>query len=1227
MKCRNTESTQTVSSCAGMRRRERGVALVLTLIMLSVIVIVTVVFLLTTRRNRASISTRIDQTSAEYAAEVAYQHATGKLVERILRDTNLLNFEFFVSRPPGYGFELSNNTLVILRPFESNTIPRVINPTNHYLHNLDTFLDLNRNLAFDDPENPTTRPFGDPIWVGILDRPWTSHLPNNRFVARFAYIVQPVGKSLDLNTAHNATSPQGGYNRVIVPGAGHGYMRNQGVGPWELNLGAFLHELDPGVWDYSYQRVGVLPVALGWSFADARSFVNYRNDWPTNFPPPVAPPKYPSPNVRYSFAQEYPDAAFANYPSGSVDQYADGNLGDPLGADISRPDDDTPSKSLPWPGMETTNHFFHIQELFDRADVGGFGGRSNKVTREFSENLSNATVRLNVAGQPNGALYYKLLAQLGTQTGSDDTRGKIHLNFADQNADLPGTNFHATNFIAWDSSRELAVAFFTNVAERIFLAQSNEFNPQGTNQMTLRSMMEIPVAPTNRYSSAVHRILQMAANIFDATRTNPYPSVFRPIFGSSGRPGDDVTYIVGWENDERVSTLQAWLDNNSNGIPMVVGAKKGLPNFNEFTLRSDILVTRKLQVTRPSTAPGTRPDATNQMYVLSVSNYFGAESWNSYDVTRFGPAPRPLQIVVSNFARASLTNSLGFLTNDTQSALAVTNMPGGWAGGERVPGAFRLTLNTNQTFLSNAVYIFNNNTFANISTNQFETYPNFPLPDWVLTITNRLAYWMVEPGKDRLLDFVLFEDTHVVDLHRDLVAGVDPYAGLGVGGTSLSTLWRTNRTSSTAPTEGIRRQLDISLGNVPTTAAEWREYALATTGRENDKQAAIDSFRLFLGQAPIYGVPFQTNNSRFMQAPFNPAAKLAALSTWQANDPLVHYHPEDLCMGIATNHQFLRPKQPASNVPPATLSYLNTRYSPWNGHPDKATYPESGDTSIKDPGVSQSGDWQFPSNTLATVGLLGRIHRGTPWQSIYFKSEVAPRDAWGLQSPDSVFIPTNGQTISRSHPTNDWRLLDIFTTTLDERTSRGLVSINQTNMETWSALLSGVLVLSNNLKQPIVGDQRTYEEILIQPFGQGDPATNGFFQIWTNIYRYQLAKQARRESLTSLGELLQAVPELTTRSPFLNLLPGDQRKFGLDDFAYEQIPQQIMSLLRVGQPRFVIYAYGQALKPQRIDSSTGLVENYQVTAEFATRTVVRIEGDPRTRVRAVVESFNILPPD
>jgi hypothetical protein len=83
-----------------------------------------------------------------------------------------------------------------------------------------------------------------------------------------------------------------------------------------------------------------------------------------------------------------------------------------------------------------------------------------------------------------------------------------------------------------------------------------------------------------------------------------------------------------------------------------------------------------------------------------------------------------------------------------------------------------------------------------------------------------------------------------------------------------------------------------------------------------------------------------------------------------------------------------------------------------------------------------------------------------------------------------------------------------------------------------------------------------------------------------------------------------------------------------------------MSLLRVGAPRYVIYSYGQALKPAKngINLSAqnfGMVTNYQVAAETATRTVVRIET-MRTNVngtvtvtppRAVVESFNVLPPD
>jgi hypothetical protein len=112
-----------------------------------------------------------------------------------------------------------------------------------------------------------------------------------------------------------------------------------------------------------------------------------------------------------------------------------------------------------------------------------------------------------------------------------------------------------------------------------------------------------------------------------------------------------------------------------------------------------------------------------------------------------------------------------------------------------------------------------------------------------------------------------------------------------------------------------------------------------------------------------------------------------------------------------------------------------------------------------------------------------------------------------------------------------------------------------------------------------------------------------------------------------------------------------------------------LSLLKVGKPRFVIYSYGQALKPANNSIFPGAVNlpsafkgmctNYQVTAEVVTRTVVRLESyqpgldfppdDPYTalnpthnpvmpgiiarrnpkgpHLRAVIESFAILGPD
>jgi hypothetical protein len=764
--------------------------------------------------------------------------------------------------------------------------------------------------------------------------------------------------------------------------------------------------------------------------------------------------------------------------------------------------------------------------------------------------------------------------------------------------------------------------------------------------LPIRSITEIPVYPTNRYSTAIHRILQEAANIFDAARgrTNDvYPSVFRPIFGPGPMAG--VNYIVGFTNDDRVSTLQSWLNDNTNGIPLVIGAKKWLPNFNEFTVRSDITVARKLEVVRNSApSPGVFPIGTNQMYVLGISNYFGLEAWNSYTPSY----PRPVFITVSNFATMWLSNDLGFQAMQTMTTLSQTNIAArAWRGAanlrqnvQTVNNSFIVPFSTNQVFLSNAVYVFNApspNTFANIGLNAFETDYTFKLPYWIYTISNRVTYLMSEQagGYERIVDFVLLNDNQTVDLYRDLVAAANPYLNPAGGSPALANLWNTNRNAPNAPTAGVIEQARISQGEIPTSYSDWRSFAQTQTASENDKQAAIDAFRVFCGLSPLSTNVVGTNLTRAMEMPFNPAAKLSVISTWQANDPLVHYHIQDLRMGASTNHQYLKPTQVGSNLPPSSLGRLNDRYSPWGGKfNSSAELPDTYDRKLKDPGVYGSDDWEFPTNKLASIGLLGRIHRGTPWQTIYFKAEPAPLTGsagWTNQSADIAIFP-NGREFSRTHPSNDWRLADMFTTAIDERTSRGLMSINQTNMESWSALLSGVNVISNNLETPVIAEPRSYDENrFIEPWGGRPFAQSPFALIWSNIYAFQRTNgwtpiRTNGVPLQSVGDLLQ-IPELTTASPFLNLADPDQLKWGIDDYAYERIPQQILSLLRIGQSRFVIYAYGQALKPAQIDPGTGRVLNYQVTAEFATRSVVRVEGDPHGRVRTVVESFNVLPPD
>ena len=79
-------------------------------------------------------------------------------------------------------------------------------------------------------------------------------------------------------------------------------------------------------------------------------------------------------------------------------------------------------------------------------------------------------------------------------------------------------------------------------------------------------------------------------------------------------------------------------------MPWIIGAKKGFPNFNEFTIESAMQLVRKLEVMRDTNA-ATQPDITwtNQMYLMNITNYFGVECWNSYYSNYPGPVDIPVR--------------------------------------------------------------------------------------------------------------------------------------------------------------------------------------------------------------------------------------------------------------------------------------------------------------------------------------------------------------------------------------------------------------------------------------------------------------------------------------------------------------------------------------------------------------------------------------------------------
>jgi hypothetical protein len=289
----------------------------------------------------------------------------------------------------------------------------------------------------------------------------------------------------------------------------------------------------------------------------------------------------------------------------------------------------------------------------------------------------------------------------------------------------------------------------------------------------------------------------------------------------------------------------------------------------------------------------------------------------------------------------------------------------------------------------------------------------------------------------------------------------------------------------------------------------------------------------------------------------------------------------------------------------------------------------------------RSDDWDFPTNKFPNIGWLGRVHRGTPWQTVYLKSPVIDVTNW-VKWTGNIQTSTNFGQISTSivpltnryydvvftYPTNDWAMMDLFTTAFNDNATRGRVPINQTNLPAWSALFSGVIALQAKTNAVKGVPSTTNLPVVIEPVGLN--GTNSpLWQLYAAINDVRRTNFAG--SFRKLGDIL-AVPQFSVDSPFLKRSASKFQDWSANDAAVERLPQQVFSLIGLDKsPRFLVYSWGQSLKPANRSIVTsgqffGLCTNYQVTAETATRTVLRLDGLP-DNPHIIIEKFNVMPPD
>ncbi len=1360
---------------SGLPRAERALALVITLILLSVTLVMAIAFLAVSRRERVSVTTSTEITTARLAADSALVAAQAQILANIFATNAALhNYHLLVSTNyiNGYGYTRGSSsptnvnfdflnlndplTTVPWLPsdFVQNCanllyLPRAPVLVSGSETNGRFFLDLNRNTVFEDTgdaindvqvnasgngfTNVTPIPgmVGDPQWVGILERPGTPHAADNKFLSRYAFIALPIGESLDLNAIHNEV-----LNTAL--GTSDGYFRNQGVGSWEINLAAFLADLNTNQWNsptllnnlnnpYVYQQWLSFP-NTGYAFDDARALLAWR------------------------YAGFYNNLASASFIFGitpaatlqrnNIDEYGDGPLqtGTPNIDETFKPD----PINLPWAGANNPNRYFTPSDFFDATKTGqGVAPAVIAAGNYFSGRLTNASTTITANGaRPtyDRYTYYRMLDQLGTDSAPADDR--MNLNY--DNLDFSGNIVagQETNLIAWQPLR-----FFTNAVDRLLMTyttnwfHSNPSNflasyyritgnaanyywtnaitgvittndPTGfgltnlpffgmANQIPAFGIGHIPVLVSNKfvYSPSINRLLQLAANIYDASVKNTfkpggvdYPHVFRPTFLVTNNNGFQDVFINGYEEVVSVSgitdtqlsrplsisdlvvgrsTQNYPLGVNVYGVPWIIGAKKYLPNFNTFYSYNALQVSRKLKFNRRRDEAWTAATAsdftTNQLFVMSITNHMGFAFWNSY--TSNYPGIAPVIFAGDEVTMRLSYNGYNYIASNyfTYSATPATWLGSKW-NFKTAPGS--RTANAAAFFTGLFDYPFVHEAALNLDQSGVPTGTGFTTPVFNPAVTTLPSFPDFELATTNAFQSFILDDGHVIDYVQ--LNGPVSVRNLGdelkdpdhLNGVESYSFWSTNNNSD-GLNWGVFSQINGSK-NGDVNANLWsRNLPGVPSGLSSIPNQAtfFDGFFTGTNFSADDGKTYHNTNLQ-QQAPFTPARSVTTPVIWTVNDPLVHYLSSDLSAPLTglTNATWIdNDPTVASTLPKPTLSSLAAtkpvpkRYQPWGrgGQIDVI----AGDTrftfnlGLKDPLIMGSDYWDFPTNHYPSAGWLGRVHRGTPWQTVYLKAtnvveytdttQVDPnlgKNVWLAWIGDSdEFDGVN------SRPIQDDLLFDVFTATPHPNATRGALSVNQTHLASWSAVLGGIMALTNITTTPSFSAPPFVTNVVVNPAGL-NVVDSPLWQIVNGAAGINTTRANKNifadGAFKRIGDILRA-PALTEKSPFINRNDVNRLNKDITDEQYEWLPQQMLGLLRISAaPRYLVLAYGQTLKPAPggtvLDSGPyfNLITNYQVVAESATRAVISIQPvvtnsvfGPVTNYVPRVESFNVLPPE